>query len=127
LDYAVALAGRLGAKIHLLHVTAPCFAPAELPTPVEDERAVQAAIDKLKVLVKQTVDPAVLGMALVRTGSPDQEIVRTARELKVDLIVLARHGQTGPKHRIIGPTADRVVGQAHCAVLIVPTPQQEFL
>jgi universal stress protein A len=68
------------------------------------------------------VAPPLLGAALVRTGSPDQEILRAARELKVDLIVLARHGRTGPKRRIIGTTVDKVVRQAHCPVLIVPAP-----
>ncbi len=122
LDYAVALAGKLGAKIHLLHVTAPCFTPAELPVPAEDEAAVRAAMFNLEVLARQTVDPALLGSVLVRTGNPDQEILRIARELKADLILLARHGQTGPKHRAIGSTEDKVVQQAHCPVLIVPAP-----
>ncbi len=56
---------------------------------------------------------------LVRHGKPFDEIVKTARALKSDLIIIATHGHTGLKHVLLGSTAERVIRYAPCAVLAV--------
>ena len=43
----------------------------------------------------------------VRTGMPAHEIVQAAKELDVDLIVIATNGLTGWKHFCIGSTAEQ--------------------
>ena len=52
-------------------------------------------------------------------GVAFDEIVRTARRLKCDLIVLATHGRTGLKHVLMGSVAENVVRRAPCPVLTV--------
>jgi nucleotide-binding universal stress UspA family protein len=56
---------------------------------------------------------------LVRHGIPFDEIVKAARALKTDLIIIATHGHTGLKHVLLGSTAERVIRYAPCAVLTV--------
>jgi len=54
----------------------------------------------------------------IRRGRPYEEIVRLAREIDVDLIVLSTRGHSGLKHLLLGSTAERVVRYAPCPVLI---------
>jgi universal stress protein A len=56
---------------------------------------------------------------LVRHGKPFDEIVKAARALKTDLIIIATHGHTGLKHILLGSTAERVIRYAPCSVLTV--------
>ena len=69
----------------------------------------------------------VRGQALVRLGQPHREITEAAKELHVDLIVLATHGYTGLKHAFLGSTAERVVRHAPCPVLTVREREHDFV
>jgi universal stress protein A len=53
----------------------------------------------------------------VMTGDPATEIVRIAREEKVDLIVMPTHGRDGLSHVFFGSVAEKVVRHAECPVL----------
>ena len=64
---------------------------------------------------------------LVRSGVAFDEIVKVARELKVDLIILSTHGHTGLKHGFLGSTAENVVRRAPCPVLVVREQAHEFV
>jgi nucleotide-binding universal stress UspA family protein len=48
-----------------------------------------------------------------------EEVLRGARRLRCDLIVLATHGRTGLKHVLMGSAAENVLRRAPCPVLIV--------
>lgn len=63
---------------------------------------------------------------VVRDGKPFIEIIRTAKELKVDLIVISSHGQSGLAEMLLGSTTERVVQKAPCSVLVVREAQHEF-
>ena len=52
-------------------------------------------------------------------GIPDREIVRRAKEIQSDLILMATHGWTGFKHFILGGVAEKTVRKAPCSVLTV--------
>lgn len=49
----------------------------------------------------------------------DEVIVQKARALNADLIVLGSHGRTGLERILLGSTAERVLDQTSCAVLVV--------
>jgi len=55
----------------------------------------------------------------VAHGRPFVEIVRSARRLATELVVLGRHGAGGVRDLLIGSTAERVVGKCPTPVLIV--------
>lgn len=55
---------------------------------------------------------------LVAEGVPKIEILRTAKELNIDLIVLGSHGRHGWQ-LLLGSTANGVLHQAECDVLAV--------
>ncbi len=56
---------------------------------------------------------------MVRVGEPSASIVAAARELGVDMIVVGGLGRPGVAKLLKGHVTEHVIGQAHCAVLVV--------
>jgi universal stress protein A len=124
LRYAVLLARRFDASIHLVYVVEPTIYPADLGfgqvvlPGVEDELREKGGTE-LQSLVRKEIGGNVKSSWAVRTGNPHQEILREAEERGVDLIVVATHGHSGVEHMLFGSTADRVVRHAKCPVLTI--------
>lgn len=57
--------------------------------------------------------------AHARLGSAPRVIADLAREVRADLIVVGRHGHTGPRDLIVGSVPSRLQQLARCSVLIV--------
>lgn len=63
-----------------------------------------------------------LGIAcdsLVQVGKPTELIVQTAREQQVDMILMGGRGKSFMAKMLMGRVTEKVIGQAHCAVLVV--------
>ena len=121
LDYAVALAARLDATVHVLNVIpVPVFGVPELgvamTSTVIDQlvRDNQAGVDRL---VAARRDKAKLADGLLRTGDPRDVIVQTAEELGADLIVMGTHGRRGLSRALLGSVAEGVVRTSPVPVL----------
>ena len=56
----------------------------------------------------------------MRSGHPDVAILHVAEELRAELLVMATHTRSQPPHKFAGSTAEKVVRQAACPVLMVP-------
>jgi nucleotide-binding universal stress UspA family protein len=63
----------------------------------------------------------------LRKGSPFVEIIRYARDEKIDLIVMGTHGRGPMAHLLLGSVAERVVRKAPCAVLTVRPAEHKFV
>ncbi|MEX0585155.1 MAG: universal stress protein [Pirellulales bacterium] len=63
----------------------------------------------------------------VRVGTPFLEIVRYARDIDADLIVIGTHGRSGLAHVLLGSTAEKVVRKASCPVLTVRPQGHDFI
>jgi nucleotide-binding universal stress UspA family protein len=74
-----------------------------------------------KLLRLRAPDGAVRLEHLLRCGDPTQEILRSARALCCDLIVMGTHGRTWLGHLLKSSVAQGVIRAAPCAVLITPT------
>jgi universal stress protein A len=124
LSYAILIAQRFGASLHLIYVVEPTIYPADLGfgqvvlPGVEDELREKGA-EELEGLIEREIGRRVRATSVVRTGNPHQEILREAEEKQADLIIVATHGHTGVEHMLFGSTADRVVRHATCPVLTV--------
>jgi len=151
--YALAFAETHGAGLLLLQVEDPyvpcvpmeyggidgidplCIASDEMEEeagvgePEDAEKEAAEKEDSLQQLAKDLSShhPNVKIMPLRTIGKPFVEIVRTAKENDVDLIVMGTHGRTGLAHMLIGSTAEKVVRMAPCPVLTVKHPQHEFV
>jgi nucleotide-binding universal stress UspA family protein len=102
--YDVVAGGRLGT------------APVSEPTVVRRDDA-EAALTRLRDLVPEAFRAT--WDVEIAVGRPADAIVRLARELDADLIVMATHGRTGLQHVVLGSVAERVVRLAPCPVLTV--------
>jgi nucleotide-binding universal stress UspA family protein len=125
-DYALSLAEAARGRVTLLHVVEqlPNGSLSKYPEfDLERYRCslMKDARAKLEGLVpKHTLDSCDPDTR-VACGKPYQEILRTAREERSDLIVLGVHGH-GPIDRMLfGSTTQAVVRQAACPVLSVRT------
>ena len=117
---AMAFAKHFGAKIVLLHVVEPIATPdmEYIPMTYSSDRVAKLAARKLQVLSKpHGAGGPLIEQAPVRTGKPFREITEAARELKIDLIIIATHGYTGLERALLGSTAERVVRLAPCPVM----------
>ncbi len=57
--------------------------------------------------------------SLIKEGHPSREIVRAAKKLQVDLVVVGSHGLGGIKRFLLGSVSDQVLAYADCSVLII--------
>ncbi len=132
LQYAIQLSREFGAELKVCHVLEPLT-----PAPMLDGymiASIRMVDDDASQERKQltTLMHSAQGAGVnqvdgtIRRGIAAYEIVEAAKELDVDLIVLATHGYTGWKHFCIGSTAERVVRAAPCPVLVVREKEREF-
>ena len=124
LNYAVSFATPFSSDLILLYVVEPAIYPADLgygqvTLPNIEHELAERGKNELNMLVKTRVGDTLKCRTMVRIGKPSQEILLAAREEKIDLIVIATHGQTGVEHLIFGSTTEKVVKKAPCPVLLV--------
>jgi len=118
--YAAGLARRQHARIVCLYVratnTTASLSPG-LAGPVQE--AQNAVADEIRELLREGGERLGIEVAyLERTGSPLNEIVRAADELRVDAVVVGASMQAG--HRFVGAIATRLVRIARWPVTVVP-------
>lgn len=92
------------------------YAPVEQLTHVEQERVHARQHKQLEALVPEA-HRARTQIVLVQ-GQVADEILATADQHKIELIVIATHGKTGLLERFLGGVAERVVRHAKCPVLV---------
>ena len=80
----------------------------------------------LETFVKKNLQGLPVKTAFIE-GRPFVEIIRYAREQKIELIVISTHGRTGLKHALFGSVAEKVVRKAPCPVLVVKQEERDFV
>lgn len=127
LDYAVGLAARLGARLHVIRVMPWPLIGAEVPVGVSQttlDKNVERAERALDDLVAPHEDKLVFGSRMLKVGDARSEILAAARALSADLILMGTHGRRGISRLVLGSVAESVTREAPCPVLLVH-PQLE--
>jgi nucleotide-binding universal stress UspA family protein len=123
LAYAVALAAKLDAKIHLLNVVGiPLIGVPEVGVAYTADvvnSLLEANQKQLDKLVADNAGKASFGTPLLETGDARAVIEATADKLGAELIVMGTHGRRGVKRLLLGSVAEMVVRTAPCPVLLV--------
>ena len=123
LPWATFLAAKFDAEIILLHAVEKFPVDYLLGRELMNHTIVplmkQAEADLERMAVSLSKSTKVSVSAVVRDGTPFEEICHAVKLLGADLIALTTHGYTGLKHVWLGSTAERVVRHAHCPVLVV--------
>jgi nucleotide-binding universal stress UspA family protein/uncharacterized protein (DUF2267 family) len=126
-ELAANLAKDRDAQLVLLHVIEPSEFESELGVALSDPKALRAAVDG-ELFELQRSYKSVRCEQVVAMGAPAAEIVRVAREIKSDLIVLGTHGRTGLGRLLMGSVAEEVIRRAPCPVLTLkPTDSQHWI
>ena len=127
LDYAVWLAKQFRAAIDLAHVYPPDEAssvPGGGHLLLQSAEAIERLNEELTGIHRKHAPTFRPENCHVRAGRPYEEIVRLAREIDADLIALSTRGHSGLKHLLLGSTAERVVRNATCPVLVTRKRKQ---
>lgn len=140
-DYAIARAAQLavqhGAELVVLHVVEPVMPlqPAEdwlwpaggLPATVERNLAATAQAELEARMAKLPQATRVQWRVETCGGAAFLEIIRRARALEADLIVVGAHGRAYLRDLLLGTTAERVIRKGDRPVLAVKKPcEQEY-
>ena len=133
LAYAKSLASAFNATIHVVHVLEDLAAHAwttevyVAALPGVHEEMEKQARERLDACLSPQEREQFRAQLTLRTGSAFVEIVRHAREIKADLLVMGTHGRGAIAHMLLGSVAERVVRKAPCPVLTVRQPEHEFV
>lgn len=125
LKYAVNFSKLFNAEIILIYVVEPVIYPldfsmGQIAMPSFSTEWDVRAKEELDKLAKKEINSSV--KTIIKTGKPFLEIIETAKEEDIDLIIIATHGHTGVEHIIFGSTAEKVVRKAPCPVLTLREP-----
>lgn len=110
-DRAIAIAKTYGGEL-----TAVCA--VEHPSSQEDSvtRAAQSYVDEVR---KQAETAGIRAESIVAKGKPFEAVTALARERGANLIVTGSHGRTGLTRLVMGSVTEKIIGLAHCPVLVV--------
>jgi universal stress protein A len=126
LDYAMALAHTLQARLTLLHVIQPLpmgGGDLGMTLPYAYMQELDAELTRrLESYLARVTAAGLNGEMVLVYGSPYHEIVETAKVRQVELIIMGTHGRTGLRHVLLGSVAEKVVQLASCPVLVMRQP-----
>ena len=122
LDFSIAFTQTYQAKLVLLHVIDhPHLYDnyqilAITPTEISDklEKQAQEELSRIANKVKSKIKVEMF----VKQGKPFIEIIRAAKDIDADLVIIGSHGKSAIAHVLIGSTTEKVARKAPCAVLI---------
>ena len=130
LKYAVTFAMKDEAKLYLLHIIdIRSFNEGleAMSMQIPDEETLELLRIKLLDCIPEEMRDDMNVEAIVVQGIPFAEIISTAREKDIDMIVIGSHGRTGIKHMMLGSVSEKVVRKAPCPVLTVRQTDHEFV
>ena len=124
LDTAAALAHACGGTVGIVMASEPRqdgFIDATIDYTVD-----QKARDYVRELAERLADGGdVVTNGSVGVGAPAQVILRRARELGTDLIVMTTSGRTGLRRAWLGSVANEVLRTSHLPVLMLRVPEDD--
>jgi nucleotide-binding universal stress UspA family protein len=131
---AADIARQSNGKLYIVHATPPMqlgtiyTGPVGVPAQVVDDihaRARKASLEAMSALRHLLCDDVKAAFD-ARPGHPITFVIAEAKQVKADLIVLAASGRSRVSRFFVGSTADRVIREAPCPVLVVPASPEDL-
>lgn len=127
LDTAVDLAQTSQAKLTVVYVIPQVILHPDWAADLEDTLELDDITDEAHQALAKAIEPyRDKGVSItehVLSGGPYVEIVRLARQVRAELIVIGAHGTADRKPSLMGSVAEKVVREAPCSVLTVRASQ----
>ncbi|WP_010583761.1 universal stress protein [Schlesneria paludicola] len=133
LQYAMSLAERFQAELHVMHVIAPL--PVTLPDATTSWTIPDSTQDilleqtrrRLSELIGQKWAEQHRTILVADVGFAVDEIVRYAKQEDIDLIVVGTHGHSGFSRLLLGSVAEKLVRISDCPVLTIHPTGHQFV
>jgi universal stress protein A len=128
--FAVSLAEEYKTQLYVMHVMEPLHPTLRMYlADFEEYQQKMAAQNKedLRKVIPPAVRERLAVEAILEIGNPQQLIVEKAKELGVDVVVIATHGRSGLSHVLLGSVAEKVIRHAPCPVFVVRNPKDKFV
>ena len=124
-DQALKLARQNGAELLIAHAFVPPDSLSYMPPECYHQWATQFRAEtegRISALIQSARKNKVKAHMLILSGPADNAILKAAKQLGVDLIVIGTHGHRGVSRFFLGSIANQLVTRAPCAVLTVRPP-----
>jgi nucleotide-binding universal stress UspA family protein len=120
------LAADLGAEVLLLHVVEELMLPLAHTSPAKRQEFQEQAEKEAGSQLQASAQRDFKGLPvrpLLRSGVSHRQILETAENEGVDLIVMASQGRGAVSQAVFGSTTQRVLHEAVCPVVVVRRSQ----
>jgi len=121
LPTALSLCQSFGASLHVVTVLPDYRMPlvgSYFPKGFA-EKAHKAVSDAQHEFIREHVPEDITVQSVIVDGSPWEAIIKAAKQLEVDLIVMASHNKRKFADYVLGPNAEHVVHHSKVSVMIV--------
>lgn len=130
-SYVLSMAKKFRASIDIIHVIHEFaditgFYVPHISYDVLEKEMEEAAFKNMKSFCDKKIGNGINYKIHTRKGTPFVEIIKAAREMESDLIIMGTHGRTGIDHVLFGSTAEKVVRKSPVAVLTVRCGGRDF-
>jgi universal stress protein A len=136
LRYACEIARDRAAKLYILHVIhqriidtlhhmSAMGYKGDFPEVLKE--VVKERMDELDRFLPQEAREGMEVEFEVRKGKPADEVIKMAREKRIDLIILGTVGRSSIEAVLVGSVARHVTNHAPCPVLLVRPVQHDFI
>lgn len=122
--YAKGLARSTGAEIHVVHVLDTHYLTGALHIIIEPrekmvEKWREDCQERLNRYFRRREENGFAVLLHMREGKPHEEILKAAKDLGADMIVIGSHGWSGLERYIFGNIARRVLKISDIPVLVI--------
>ncbi len=133
LPYAIELSLQNNAELHCMHVVDETY-QYYLSGAYVDSVGVSISPGKIRDNAQKELDKFTAEhlsnvsklVPKIVSGKPFLEIIKYAKDNKIDLIVLGTHGRSALATMLLGSVAEKVIRKAPCPVLTVRHPKHKF-
>ncbi len=122
--YGVALAQKLGAELYIIHAVYDplTFGAWNLPkASLEEEynREIQTVKKDLDKIIDAEKQKGMSIVEIIKEGEPTQQILKTVKQEKIDLMIMLAHEEWRLEHFLFGRSTAEIIRKMPCSVFLV--------
>ncbi|MBN1572146.1 MAG: universal stress protein [Deltaproteobacteria bacterium] len=124
MEYAVTFVEKFGAKLYIIHIVEDFSRYSYIAVPhVSLDRVMEEILKVAEMELKDYCSKKLEGKTdyelILSRGDAYKEILRFSEEKDADLILIGSHGQSGLERVLFGSTAERVIRNAKCPIMMI--------